>query len=163
MNAPVRVAGTRDLPLLPSIEASGEALFGERGIVFQPGPTVIEQMGDDTRILVLGDPPIGFAAISDIDGRPYLEQISVHADHSGQGLGRHLLQAAIDTAGGELTLITFRDVPWNAPWYTEFGFTELAESEWGPRTRARWQAEIDAELHELGPRLIMRRRRHEDR
>ena len=85
MNATVRVAETRDLPLLPPIEASGDALFGERGIVFQPGPTVIEQMGDDIRILVLGDPPIGFAEISDIDGRPYLEQISVHAEPTATG------------------------------------------------------------------------------
>jgi len=26
---------------------------------------------------------------------------------------------------------------------------------WGPQLRAEWQAEIDAGLHELGPRLVM--------
>jgi GNAT superfamily N-acetyltransferase len=154
----VRSAQPRDLPLLPGIESSGETIFAAAGIVFRPGPTVIEQMKDDAQILVLGDPPIGFAALSRLDGRHYLEQISVHASRTGQGFGRVLLQAVIDEAAGDLTLITFRDIPWNGPWYATFGFTELPGHQWGPRLRARWQAEIDFGLHELGPRLIMHRR-----
>jgi hypothetical protein len=54
-----------------------------------------------------------------------------------------------------MTLVTFRDVPWNGPWYGKHGFTELAADRWGPQLRAEWQAEIDAGLHELGPRLVM--------
>jgi GNAT superfamily N-acetyltransferase len=157
MEMTIRAAEGRDLPLLPAIEASGDAMFAGRGIVFPPGPTVIEQLDGQARVLVLGDPPIGFAALSDLDGGPYLEQISIHAARAGQGLGRLLLQSALEEADGALTLLTFRDVPWNAPWYARFGFTELPQAAWGPHLRARWQAEIDAGLHELGPRLAMRR------
>jgi hypothetical protein len=35
------------------------------------------------------------------------------------------------------------------------GFTELPAAQWGPQLRAEWEAEIDAGLHELGPRLVM--------
>jgi GNAT superfamily N-acetyltransferase len=124
----VRAAQPRDLPLLPEIGSSSDTVFVTVGIVFTPGPTVIEQ-------------------------------ISVHASLIGQGLGRLLLQAAVDEAAGDLILITFRDVPWNGPWYARFGFTELPEQQWGPQLRAHWQAEIDARLHDLGPRLVMYRRR----
>jgi GNAT superfamily N-acetyltransferase len=155
----VRTAQPRDLPLLPEIESSSDTVFATVGIEFTPGPTVIEQMGEDNRILVLGDPPLGFAALAQVDGRSHLEQISVHGSLIGQGFGRLLLQAAIDEAAGDLTLITFRDVPWNGPWYARFGFTELPEQRWGRQLRAHWQDEIDARLHDLGPRLVMHRQR----
>jgi GNAT superfamily N-acetyltransferase len=107
-------------------------------------------------VLVAGDPPVGFAAITVMDRRPHLEQISVRADLGRQGTGTLLLRAAIRKAGARLTLITYQDVPWNGPWYARHGFGELPEAEWGPELRAHWQAEIDAGIHELGPRLVMR-------
>ena len=58
-------------------------------------------------------------------------------------------------SGPGLTLITYRDVPWNGPWYLRHGFVELPESAWGPQLRAHWQAEVEAGLHDLGPRLVM--------
>ena len=54
-----------------------------------------------------------------------------------------------------LRLLAFRDVPWNGPWYRRQGFAEMPGSEWGPEVRRHWQAEIDAGLHALGPRLVM--------
>ena len=154
----VRVAEPRDLPLLPAIESSADGLFGPLGISFPPGPTVIEEVDADTsEILVLGDPPVGFAAVITQDGHPHLEQIALHSSHTGRGLGGPLLKEVVQRADGELTLITFRDVPWNGPWYARHGFTEFPQERWGPELRARWQAEIDAGLHALGPRLIMHR------
>jgi GNAT superfamily N-acetyltransferase len=151
----VRVAGPRDLPLLPKIEENGDGLFGELGIVFPPGPTVVEQaIREGAEILVAGDPPVGFAAMVELDGHGHLEQIAVHADHGRRGVGAALLDAVRAGRDG-VTLITFRDVPWNGPWYARHGFTELPETKWGPQLRAHWQAEIDAGLHRLGPRLVM--------
>jgi hypothetical protein len=46
-------------------------------------------------------------------------------------------------------------VPWNGPWYLRHGFAELPEAAWGPQLREHWQAEVDAELHDLGPRVVM--------
>ncbi|TYK47766.1 GNAT family N-acetyltransferase [Actinomadura decatromicini] len=156
----VRDARSGELPLLAAIENSGDAMFAEIGIVFPPGPTVAELVIDKGgEILVTGDPPVGFAALGEVDGAVHLEQISVRGDLTGRGIGVRLLDAVKARAAGRgspgVSLLTFRDVPWNAPWYAAHGFEELPEERWGPGIRAYWEAEIEEGLHALGPRLVM--------
>jgi GNAT superfamily N-acetyltransferase len=152
----VRVAAAEDLAGLPAIELSGEAMFAAYGIVFPPGPATIEgAIAHGAEILVVGDPPVAFAALIDVDGHPHLEQISVRADRVHHGIGSLLLDEVVRGCGPGLTLITFRDVPWNGPWYLRHGFTELPPAAWGPQLRDHWQAEIDVGLHDLGPRIVM--------
>lgn len=75
----------------------------------------------------------GYLLAHILDGNAHIEQVSVHPNHSRQGLGRQL----IDTAGAwaaqqhlaALTLTTYADVPWNAPYYERLGFQVLAEHE----------------------------------
>jgi GNAT superfamily N-acetyltransferase len=152
----VRAAAPADLPLLPGIELSGEPMFAEIGIVFPPGPMTVEgAIAEGAEILVAGDPPAGFAAVIELDGHPHLEQMSVRADLTGQGIGGRLLGEVVRRHGSGVTLLTFRDVPWNGPFYARHGFAELPEAAWGPALRGHWQAEIDAGLHDLGARLVM--------
>jgi GNAT superfamily N-acetyltransferase len=152
----VRAATPEDLVALPAIELSGEAMFAEFGIVFPPGPATVETaIADGASILVAGDPAVAFAAVIELDGHPHLEQISVRADKTRKGVGTLLLGEVVRRFGPGLTLLTFRDVPWNGPWYIRHGFVELPESAWGPQLRGHWRAEIDAGLHDLGPRLVM--------
>ncbi|MFI0481629.1 GNAT family N-acetyltransferase [Actinomadura sp. 9N215] len=190
MEYEVRAARPEDLAGLPPIESSGDAMFAEIGIVFPPGPTVVEQMIEKgAEILVAGPPPngappagaspggdlpggalpdgalpggaspVGFAALEEVDGAVHLEQISVRGDLVGRGIGARLLDAVMARAAAEgapgVSLLTFRDVPWNEPWYARHGFAELPEERWGPEIRSYWDAEIKAGLHELGPRLVM--------
>ncbi|WP_433468702.1 GNAT family N-acetyltransferase [Spirillospora sp. CA-128828] len=160
MEYAIRVAGAGDLAGLAAIENSGDPMFGEIGIVFPPGPTVVEQMiGKGAEILVAGDPPVGFAAVEEVDGAVHLEQISVRGDLVGRGIGARLLdevKARAAAAGSPgVSLLTFRDVPWNGPWYARHGFAELPEERWGTGIRSYWDAEIKDGLHELGPRLVM--------
>jgi hypothetical protein len=151
----VREAGPADLEGLAAIEWSGDRMFRKLGSRFPPGPcTVTEAIEHGADILVAGDPPAGFAALTRMDGHPHLAQISVLASQAGRGTGTTLLAEVLRRSGPGLTLITFRDVPWNGPWYGKHGFTELP-AQWGPQLRAEWEAEIDAGLHELGPRLVM--------
>ncbi|TDD82343.1 GNAT family N-acetyltransferase [Actinomadura darangshiensis] len=163
MEYEVRTARDADLPGLAAIENSGDLMFNEIGIVFPPGPPVVAQMvqmiGEGAEIVVAGDPPVGFAAVEEVDGAVHLEQISVRGDLVGRGIGVLLLdevkaRAAAAGAPG-VSLLTFRDVAWNGPWYARHGFAELPEERWGPGLRSYWDAEIKAGLHELGPRLIM--------
>jgi hypothetical protein len=52
----VRRAEPADLPALPEIEGAADLLFAPLGIVFPPGPTVIEEaIRDGERIYVAGD------------------------------------------------------------------------------------------------------------
>ncbi|RFP07263.1 GNAT family N-acetyltransferase [Komagataeibacter xylinus] len=56
----------------------------------------------------------------------HILEMSVARDRQGRGLGRRLLAAAYDGARAldlfGLTLTTFRNVPWNAPFYEKSGF-----------------------------------------
>jgi GNAT superfamily N-acetyltransferase len=160
MEYEVRTARAADLPGLADIENSGNPMFAEIGIVFPPGPTVVEELaGGDAEILVAGDPPVGFAAVTELDGAAYLEQISVRGDLVGRGVGARLLAEVMARAAAAgspgVSLLTFRDVPWNGPWYARHGFAELPEERWGSGIRSYWDAEVEAGLHDLGPRLVM--------
>jgi hypothetical protein len=152
----VRAAVPADLAALPAIELSGDAMFAGLGIVFPPGPAAVETaIARGASTVVAGDPPVAFAAVIALDGHPHLEQISVRADQTRNGIGSLLLADVVRRYGPGLTLLTFRDVPWNGPWYLRHGFAELPRSAWGPELRRHWQAEIDAGLHDLGPRLVL--------
>ena len=109
-------------------------MFAELGIVFPPGPAAVETaIAHGASIVVAGDPPVAFAAVIALDGHPHLEQISVRADQTRSGIGSLLLDNVVRRYGPGLTLLTFRDVPWNGPWYLRHGFAELPRSAWGPR------------------------------
>jgi len=56
-----------------------------------------------------------------------------------------------------ITLTTFRDVPFNGPYYERHGFTQLSAHECGPELRALRQLERDIGL-DVQPRIAMRRR-----
>ena len=67
-----------------------------------------------------------------VDGHAHLEQISVLPEHGGQGIGTQLLDAVAGWATGqghaEVTLTTFRDVPFNAPLYAKRGYEVVPEA-----------------------------------
>jgi GNAT superfamily N-acetyltransferase len=60
---------------------------------------------------------------------PHLEELAVHPAHQRRGLGARLVAAVVGWArargAAALTLSTFRDVPWNAPFYARIGFRAL--------------------------------------
>jgi len=87
------------------------------------------------------DEPVGFVVADVVDGRAHIEQVSVHPARAGQRIGAMLLEYVADWAAAQdihaMTLITFRGVPWNAPYYERLGFRELAENEVTPELAAR--------------------------
>lgn len=71
----------------------------------------------------------GFLSAEPAGSALHIWELSVQHSHQGQGLGRALMQHAIEHARARqlssLTLTTFRDVPWNAPFYARLGFEVL--------------------------------------
>ncbi len=120
-----------ELAWLPGVEAAADALFDDLGIGPLPGPGTEEELAAALVVLVAGEPPVGFCRLDRV-GPPapgaHLEQLSVRPDLGRQGLGRALLRAACAWAAAhgfaELTLATYRDVPWNGPFYASEGFVE---------------------------------------
>ena len=69
---------------------------------------------------------VGLAFRTAIDGNARLDEIDVHPETSGQGVGSAPLARIADEARAHgyraLTLSTLEDVPWNAPYYAKRGF-----------------------------------------
>jgi GNAT superfamily N-acetyltransferase len=69
---------------------------------------------------------VGFALVVELSGYAHLDEIDVLPLHGGQGIGSSLLAAvcawAKDAGYPAVTLRTFRDIPWNAPFYQSRGF-----------------------------------------
>ena len=130
----IRPVRPDELALLPALEAAADTMFEPLGIGPLPGPGTVEEFAAALVVLVAGDPPVGLCRIDGITslgdgGRvAHLEQLSVHPEHAGRGIGRALLRAGCDWAAAEgypeLTLATYRDIPWNGPFYASEGFVE---------------------------------------
>jgi GNAT superfamily N-acetyltransferase len=129
----IRPARTDELVLLPAVEAAADTLFEPLGIGPLPGPGTPEEFAEALVVLVAGDPPVGLCRIDGIGGGAHLEQLSVHPDHAGRGIGRALLRAGCAWARqrhfDEITLATYRDVPWNGPFYASEGFVERGSAD----------------------------------
>lgn len=88
--------------------------------------------------------PVGFALVELLD-EPHLEEIDVDPAHGRRGLGRALLAVVLAWARGAghagITLTTFRDVAWNAPFYARLGFRALGPGEIRPGLAATMREE----------------------
>ncbi|WP_187347158.1 GNAT family N-acetyltransferase [Nocardiopsis sp. CNR-923] len=151
---------SEDVPGVVAASLAADTVFAYAGVVLPPDdPRELIEHAD--RILVTGEPVRGLAATITVDGHTHLEQLAVHPDHGRRGLGSALLEAVCVEAAGrgdrELTLTTFRDLPWNGPWYARRGFVPLARGEWGPGLERVWEAEARAGIGVL-PRIAMVRR-----
>ncbi|MGA5758381.1 GNAT family N-acetyltransferase [Nonomuraea bangladeshensis] len=154
----VRWADPEELPGLVAVELAADRLFEQVGITFPPGTTMIEEAGDPGLVLVEGEPPAGFALMGQVDGHLHLDQLAVHPESMRRGIGGRLVTAVLDHARAvgvpRVTLTTYRDVPWNAPWYARHGFAVLPPEEWGPELRALVEHERALGL-EVAPRVVM--------
>lgn len=155
----VRQAASEDLELLPSLEAAADVRFADIGMGPLPPPATAADLASAWRVLVAGDPPVGFARIEQLDGQAHLEQLSVHPDHGQRGIGGALLEAAFAEAKAAgyiaMTLITYTNVPWNAPFFARHGFRVL--SMLTPGLRRLRDAERATGLDTLGDRVVMMR------
>jgi GNAT superfamily N-acetyltransferase len=89
--------------------------------------------------------PVGFAAAEATDGYAFLYELDVLPAHAGHKLGWNLVNAAEAWARTKglkaVTLATFRDIPWNRPYYERMGFKEWPRSELSPGHERSWRAQ----------------------
>jgi GNAT superfamily N-acetyltransferase len=92
----------------------------------------------------VGADPVGFALVEELGASLHLEELDVLPEHGRQGIGAALVarvRREAQVRRRPLTLCTFRDVPWNAPWYTHLGFRALRDEELSPELRERQEEE----------------------
>lgn len=104
--------------------------------------------------------PVGFTLVSGRGAGLYLDQISVDPAHGKKGIGRalmkHVIQKAHESGLPEVTLSTFRDLPWNGPFYASLGFSPLPRKDMEP-----FMHEIEslqARSMDVTQRIFMRKR-----
>ncbi|MBO9549176.1 GNAT family N-acetyltransferase [Pseudomonas sp.] len=100
---------------------------------------------------------LGFICLS-LEGQAlHVHELSVWLQSQGQGIGRQLLDQACAVArhrgAVELTLTTFAQVAWNAPFYVRYGFEVLDEQHLGARLQGILATE---RAHGLSGRCAMR-------
>jgi GNAT superfamily N-acetyltransferase len=162
----IRPATRDDDAHLEGIERAADALLIDRfGATDWPPPTlstvraemhgfvlVAEVSVDEHRAVI-----VGFVHVLLLDDQPHLEQLSVLPSHGRRGIGRSLVDAAKAEAlrqGHErMTLRTYTEVPWNAPFYATCGFRPSDPHT--PERRRLVQIERDLGLHAFGDRQQM--------
>lgn len=129
----IRFARPTDAATIESIENDADQLLVERlrPGSWPPAAAGADRLAEPGFLLVVAlddEAVVGFAHVVEADGLCHLEQLSVRPEHSRRGLGRRLVTATAEHArliGYErITLRTYADVPWNAPFYRSTGFFE---------------------------------------
>ena len=140
-NYQIRPARFEELPLLSHIENSAAALFLDTPYAFlvndDPLPlNFVQQQFQAGRVWVAVDCHeivVGYAIAREVDDTLYLQQIDVEPEHGCRGIGSALVNTVCNWAqqqGYEIvSLSTFRDLPWNAPFYSKMGFHPVPEAE----------------------------------
>ena len=133
----ITTARPQDLARLPAIELAAARLLAghapESVLNETTSPVVLKNALHEGRLWValVDDGAVGFAHVEVIERETaHLEEIDVDPEHGRRGLGTQLVLQVCDWAAGNgyaaVTLSTFRDVPWNMPFYARLGFGIVA-------------------------------------
>jgi ribosomal protein S18 acetylase RimI-like enzyme len=147
----IELAEPEDIPVLQEIERKAAILFRThpQTAALDPEMTPRSWFVSAQRCNMLwvarsGQKPVGFALVEDFGTSLHLEELDVLPEHGRQGIGRSLVQAVCVYAtsqGRPVTLCTFSEVPWNAPFYERLGFVRLSPAELSPALRRRIEDE----------------------
>lgn len=164
----IRLARPGEVSHLQQIENEAGALFAGLGLIDEtldlsfPVAELKRLIGlEQVWVACTADDAAVGAVIASVrEGAAYVEELDVLPAHGRRGLGARLLASVCAWAEREglpaVTLSTFRDVPWNGPFYQKHGFRELAREEWTPGMRRLRELEARHGLH-VEQRVFMRR------
>ena len=106
----------------------------------------------------IGGRAAGFVMGEMHGGEAYLHELDVDAEFQRQGAGTALVrgfaQAARAKGASAVVLSTFRDPPWNAPFYRKLGFEDVPREDY-----LSWMTEIEqrqAEFLDIATRVFMK-------
>jgi len=143
MTYTIRTATPADIPAFAHVEINAGELFRSVGLDDLAGdfssPEFVMsfvQTGGAFVAVHTDGTVAGFTLTFMLDNAIHLQEMSVDPAHGRRGLGGRLLQA-VDTWASEsgcshVTLSTFKDVHWNAPFYARHGYQIVSPEKWTP-------------------------------
>lgn len=146
MASTIRPACLEDLQTIQAIErASAQRFLGVMDALAHDEPSPLELLAARQEAggllvaeVLAGEKPTlaGFVMFRLLEHSFYIEQIDVAPAFERQRIGATLIDAVARRAGdaglARLTLSTFREIPWNAPYYRRLGFIDIAETDLTP-------------------------------
>lgn len=166
MTIAIRPALQREIDAIRDLErASSRRFLGVMDALAVDDPTpadvLARRLGADGLLAATIDGELAaFVMFRPLEDNSYIEQIDVDPRFQGRRIGAALIDAVAEraaTAGlARLTLSTFRDIPWNAPYYRRLGFLDIPEAALSDALRAVRREHVARGLDE-DARLFMQR------
>ncbi len=137
----IRLARPEDASAMPAIERAAGAMFarieGFEWVAGQDAVPIDRMRGYIARghslAVIANGALVGFLANEPCGRDLHIREFDVHPDWQGRGVGAALLRAcfidARNSGFGAITLTTFAEVPWNAPFYRRMGFHDVDRAE----------------------------------
>lgn len=149
----LRLARPADAEVMPAIErAAAEIAFAAEAAI---DPARTRSSEDFARLIRrghslvahVGEAMAGFLVAQPFSRELHIWEMDVAPAYQRCGIGAGLVRAAqIDarnTGFRALTLTTFRDLPWNGPFYARLGFEEVTALDAHPRLAGELANEVD--------------------
>ncbi len=167
MSLTIRPATPADIPLMQALERDAAQAFRAVGYDFcADGPVRDDgehQRGLREGVTLLAEidgAAAGFIMLWPVDGHAHITEVSVAEQFQRRGVGRALIAAGEDwarSAGFDaVSLTTFRDIAWNAPFYRALGYEDFTPGA-DETELAAIQAEEAASGYNGMPRITMKK------
>ena len=150
----IRRARRGDAAAMPAIEREAGRMFGRiDGLAWVAGqaPVPVDRLEryiarGHCLVAQAGGYLVGFLVTEPFGRELHAYEFSVHPDWQGRGIGSALLRGCMIDARNSgftaITLTTFAEVPWNAPFYRRMGFVDIAAAN-NPRLADELAAEAE--------------------
>lgn len=148
----LRLARAEDAPALPAIEAAAAVAFAREPSI---DPARTRSAQDYARLIRkghslvahVGEALAGFLVAQPFGRELHIWEMDVSPAFQRRGIGSGLVRACMidarNTGFAALTLTTFRDLPFNAPFYDRLGFDEVTAIDAHLRLAGELANEVD--------------------
>ncbi len=154
-NWSLRLARPGDEEFMPAIESAASVKFADDPDLagldlddpWEPPELLSMIRKGHSLVSHVGDEMVGFLVSQPFRRELHIWEMDVLPSFQGRGIGAGLVRAAqIDARNSgfkAVTLTTFRDLPWNAPFYARLGFEEVTALDAHPRLAGELANEAD--------------------